>query len=387
MRLWTLRLFLTSQNRLIYQKDNAGRVNPQISELQVFSLFFLPKLNKICYSHIVRIGKGDYMKILVIGGTRFIGKHVIPCLLAHGHDVTLFNRGRTPNPFADQMATIIGDRKIPGDLAAKTAGQHFDAVVDMIAYDRKDTEDAVRAFNGRTKHYLMVSTRSVYRKPVAAPIHESDLIEDNPEVKYGYNKAQAENDLLQAYAADQFPATILRLPAVYGEYDYQAREWYFIKRLLDGRQQMLLPDYGFGINHREYAGNIAEQIAFLLAKGEVTYGQVYNSGHKHFSYYRDLVQKAADFIGQPVTFFGLANADMPWGVPLANEGARIVTTGKLEALGWHEPYSVEVALQNIITYFKENPIDQWIMSERQGKDLFDYQLEDELIRTKAVPLK
>jgi len=99
------------------------------------------------------------------------------------------------------------------------------------------------------------------------------------------------------------------------------------------------------------------------------------------------VQKAADFIGQPVTFFGLANADMPWGVPLANEGARIVTTGKLEALGWHEPYSVEVALQNIITYFKENPIDQWIMSERQGKDLFDYQLEDELIRTKAVPLK
>lgn len=326
------------------------------------------------------------MKVLVIGGTRFVGRHLIPRLLKDDHEVYLFNRGQHPLPFGPGDVQIIhGDRKAPGELAQRLDGHRFDAVIDMVGYNAADAEDAVRAVADKTEHYLFVSTRSVYQRPCRVPIRESDAVEQNPDNAYGYHKAQAEKVLNLAYQQHGFPMTILRLPAVYGPYDYQAREWYFIRRLFDGRRQMLLPDGGLGVNHREYAGNIADQLAFLLRR-PASVGQTYNSGHRHYQTYRELVQMAAEIMGVELELYSLPTKEMPWSIQLAEPGANTVSTAKLEGLGYRECFDVRAALVETIEYFRAHPLTEERPEHRNKALHFNYELEDQLIRERATKI-
>ncbi|QOR33734.1 NAD-dependent epimerase/dehydratase family protein [Clostridium sp. 'deep sea'] len=326
------------------------------------------------------------MKILVIGGTRFIGRHVINLLLQEGHELTLFNRGKTANPFQGKVKLIKGDRKLSGDMLQKTKTHNFDAVIDIIAYNENDATEATRTFLGKVNHYIMISTRSVYQQPILCPIRESDKLESDPNSSYGYNKVLAENKFLEAYKNSVFPISILRLPAVYGEYDYQAREWYFIKRLFDSQREMLLPNFGLGINQREYTGNIANQISCILKNPQKTIGKAFNSGHKHYNTYQELVQIAANLMGKTIKFYGIKNKDMPYYVPLASDGVRVCSTGKLESIGYVEKYSVVDGLTNMIKYFTDYPISEYLFAKRQNVNMFDYTFEQSLINNKAIEL-
>lgn len=327
------------------------------------------------------------MRVLVIGGTRFIGRHLVPRLLEAGHEVHLFNRGQhaSPQELTD-VQVIVGDRHQPGELAKKLSNEEFDAAIDMVAYNAADIRTTVEALQGRVGHLLFISTRSVYKENmVPAPIRETDRLEDDPKLAYGYNKAMAEAELMAAYQQSGFPATVLRLPAVYGPHDYQAREWYFIKRLLDGRRQMLLPDFGWGVNQREYAGNVADQLAFLLTKPE-SRGQIYNSGHRHFQNFRDLIHLAEDLLGGELALFGLPKEQIPWKIPLSEPGLYVLSTAKLESLGYQERFDLRAALRHTIDFFIAHPVaTPWTFETRQNKCLFDYLAEDELI-ARATPL-
>lgn len=131
------------------------------------------------------------MRILIIGGTRFVGKHAAQMFIKARHDVTLFNRGNnTLPPWASEVKVITGDRKT--DLAEKLKGTEYDAVIDMVLYDEQEARDVLTALSGRVKHYIMISTGSVYRVmqgPLSLPFRETDCVEDNPKVSYGYHKA------------------------------------------------------------------------------------------------------------------------------------------------------------------------------------------------------
>ena len=97
------------------------------------------------------------MHLLVLGGTRFVGRAVVDAALAAGHDVTLFNRGRTAPGLYPRLETVIGDRT--DDLSA-LAGRSFDVVVDVAGYD-----PAVVALSVRGVHadrYVFVSSVSGY---------------------------------------------------------------------------------------------------------------------------------------------------------------------------------------------------------------------------------
>lgn len=99
------------------------------------------------------------MRILVIGGTRFLGRHLVEQALAAGHAVTLFHRGRSGAELFPQAERRIGDRN--GDLAP-LAGGEWDAVVDTCAYVPRHVHTAAAALRGRVGRYLLVSTISVY---------------------------------------------------------------------------------------------------------------------------------------------------------------------------------------------------------------------------------
>src|SRR5262245_4251738 len=116
------------------------------------------------------------MKALVIGGTRFIGKRLVEALLARGHRVTIFNRGRTLHPFGNRVTKVVGDRKNAADLARAAHGGR-DAVFDFLSYDAEDARLALEAFAGRTEHFIQISTCSVYwcTGDFPCPVPEEDF--------------------------------------------------------------------------------------------------------------------------------------------------------------------------------------------------------------------
>jgi 2'-hydroxyisoflavone reductase len=106
------------------------------------------------------------MHILILGGTVFLGRHVVQASLARGHDVTLFNRGQTrPEPFPE-LEKLRGDRD--GDLGA-LVGRSFDAVVDMSGYVPRIVRATIDALSD-VGHYTFGSTMSVYTETLAPPV-------------------------------------------------------------------------------------------------------------------------------------------------------------------------------------------------------------------------
>jgi 2'-hydroxyisoflavone reductase len=105
------------------------------------------------------------MKILVIGGTRFVGRHFVDAALANGHEITLFNRGQSNADLYPNVTNIQGDRTIDADLAA-LKGQHWDAVVDTCGYAPSVVRKTAELLRDAVDSYLFISTISVYDGPM-----------------------------------------------------------------------------------------------------------------------------------------------------------------------------------------------------------------------------
>src|SRR6266567_3873849 len=106
------------------------------------------------------------MRILIMGGTAFVGRHIAQAAVDAGHDVTLYHRGRTGAGLFPRAAHVLGDRNSDADLAALRDGQ-WDATVDVNAYLPRQVRALAGVLDGRGGHQLFISTVSVYRTPVA----------------------------------------------------------------------------------------------------------------------------------------------------------------------------------------------------------------------------
>ena len=187
------------------------------------------------------------MKLLVLGGTRFLGRHLVDAALARGIDVTIFTRGRTPVPWlAAESATpassarvtaLTGDRDprmAPGldALAART----FDAVVDCSGYVPRVVEGSARLLAPAVGRYLFVSSLSVYAKTDRpnldedAPLAElRDPATEQVLENYGALKAACERVVVAAFGAR---ATIVRPGLIVGPFDATDRFGYWVARFV-----------------------------------------------------------------------------------------------------------------------------------------------------------
>lgn len=158
------------------------------------------------------------MKILIIGGTGIISTAMTREFLVRKDEVTLFNRGKTPQRFPEGAKTILGDRNDFRNFENQMTGaDKFDCVIDMICFNKEQVESDIRVFKGRTGHFIFCSTVNVYTKPAPAyPIRE-----DFPRVPidddYGTKKVECEDLLFQAHERGDFPVTIIRPGQTYGE--------------------------------------------------------------------------------------------------------------------------------------------------------------------------
>ncbi len=122
------------------------------------------------------------MRLLILGGTGFVGRHIVEVARDRGHDVTVFNRSRRPVPWAD-VSRLVGDRD-SGDLTALLTGE-WDACVDVNAYVPQAVEAASSLLASRVGRYCFISTGSVYRnlddpRGEPGPIVESSPLHEPP---------------------------------------------------------------------------------------------------------------------------------------------------------------------------------------------------------------
>jgi 2'-hydroxyisoflavone reductase len=186
------------------------------------------------------------MKLLVLGGTRFLGRHLVDAALARGHSVTTFTRGRLPSPWGRRVDARIGDRdpyREPG-LDALGDGE-WDAVIDTSGYVPRVVGAGCDLLRERAGRYLFVSSLSVYAPPVQAGLDEHAPLArlDDPDTEdvlpnYGALKAACEAAVSARFG---LRTTLVRPGLIVGPYDATDRFGYWVARF---RHPELLGDRG-----------------------------------------------------------------------------------------------------------------------------------------------
>lgn len=180
------------------------------------------------------------MRILILGGTGFIGPHQVRYALARGHQVTLFNRGKTSPGLFPEVEQLHGDRAV-GDYRS-LGGREWDAVIDNPTTLPRWVSQAAEALAGRVRQYVFISTISVYAKNDAPNADETAelAVTDEPQREdiakeigkyYGPLKALSEGEAQKAFPGR---ATILRPGLIVGPGDLSDRFTYWPARLAKG---------------------------------------------------------------------------------------------------------------------------------------------------------
>lgn len=177
------------------------------------------------------------MRILMLGGTGFVGRAVVEDALSRGHDVTIFSRGRSGAALFPQVPRLVGDRD-SDDYSALATGS-WDAVVDSSAYVPRHVNKAMDALGDRVGRYVFVSSHAVYQARGVAPGSNEDTprrppVRDTEELfeeTYGPLKVACEDDV-QARFGDG--ASIVRLGKVAGPHDPQNGLTYYVRRAAAG---------------------------------------------------------------------------------------------------------------------------------------------------------
>ena len=180
------------------------------------------------------------LNILVLGGTGFIGPHMVREALRRRHTVTLFNRGRTNNALFPDLETIIGDR---GSDLSGLEGRQWDAVIDNSGYVPRHVRDSARLLSGNTGHYLYISTVAVY-EDFSEPNHEGSALaqiedKETEEVTgetYGPLKALCEQKAREEIGDESL--AILRPTYICGPGDHTDRFSYWPIRTSKGGEML-----------------------------------------------------------------------------------------------------------------------------------------------------
>ncbi|MEO1404501.1 MAG: NAD-dependent epimerase/dehydratase family protein [Cyanobacteria bacterium J06635_1] len=337
------------------------------------------------------------MNILILGGTHFIGPHVVRQLVEQDHQVSVFHRGQTQADLPPEVQHVYGDRtQLPRYREA------FDkltpeVVLDMIAYTQADAQAVIELFKDKAQRIVVVSSQDVYRARDIIWKVETDILDPVPLTEesplrshlYPYrNLPDIRGDLPadydkilveQTYQSEpELPATILRLPMVYGPGDYRHRFQAYLKRMREGRPAIVLETsmanwqgcYG-------YVENVAHAIA-LAVTNERAAGQIYNISEPDSLSEADLIRaigQHANWEGQvvsvaidqmPSSWQSRSNTQQHW----SSDSTRI-----RQELGFTEKIARDEALRRTIAWERTASQAGFI----HNPTLLDYAVEEALL--------
>lgn len=162
------------------------------------------------------------MKVLILGGSLFLGPILARQLQEKGHTVVLFNRGKTRSKLPAGISQVHGDRKNTVQLTAAAVEVQPDAVIDNLLYTANDAKQAVEIFGGRVVRYIAISSVAAYGRliqipaPETHPLYSPDRGMSLYYDEYARGKAAMEQVLQTAHAEKNFPFTTFRPSVIYG---------------------------------------------------------------------------------------------------------------------------------------------------------------------------
>jgi nucleoside-diphosphate-sugar epimerase len=256
------------------------------------------------------------MKILFIGGTGIISSACSDLVLARGHELFLVNRSVSRKyPVPDGATVLQADVHTDENrLGRLLAGQHFDVVVDFIAFIAEDIERDLRLFSGKTDQFVFISSAAAYQKPIRNCFITEQTPLENPFWDYARNKIACEERLMTAYIKEGFPVTIIRPSLTYGPANFPfavgsgLHPWTVIDRMKRG-QKVIVPGDGTSLWTLTWNADFARGLSGLLgnkkAVGEVfqitsdevlSWDQIYIDVYQALGLEPNIIHIASDLI-------------------------------------------------------------------------------------------
>ncbi|WHY29243.1 NAD-dependent epimerase/dehydratase family protein [Bacillus wiedmannii] len=181
------------------------------------------------------MGMMNLKKVLVLGGTRFFGKHLVEALLQAGHDVTIATRGITEDSFGSVVNRLIVDREDEKQLAERLEDKSYDIVYDNLCYSSNAAKIMCEVLRGKAKKYVMTSSMAVYEPAIGLleknfnPYEYAITYGSRKDFTYSEGKRLAEAVLFQQAI---FPVVAVRFPVVIGENDYTKRLQFYVEHIM-----------------------------------------------------------------------------------------------------------------------------------------------------------
>lgn len=329
------------------------------------------------------------MRVLIIGGTSFIGPAVVRRLVGLGHEFAVFHRGQTQADLPPGVEHFYGDRHELGKHAEAFRRFGPDVVVDTIAFTEADALGLVRTFRGLARRMVVISSADVYRayghflgiEP--GPIEPTPLTEESPlrQVLFPYrSQAEVPDDFLYCYekilvetavlGEPDLPGTVLRLPMVHGPGDPYSRLSPYLKRMDDGRPAIVLDETMARWKcPRGYVEDVAAAIA-LVVVDERAAGRMYNVSEPTVFSEAEWVRKIGEVVGWRGEVVTAPAGRIP--LPYRLEQSFDTDSGRIRReLGFNETVSPQEALERTIAWERAN-----LAGVPQGIGLLDYEAED-----------
>ncbi len=327
------------------------------------------------------------MKALVVGGTGPTGPYIVNGLLERGYEVTIFHRGTHEVPeIPPQVEHIHGDPHFRETIDPALAGRTFDLAVVMYGRIRLLAEALVGKI-GRFVGVGGVASYRGYMQPnrlfpagLLAPTPESaPVVASEEELRFSYLIAMTEQVVLDHHPT----AAFFRYPYIYGAYQLVPREWSIIRRILDKRPHIILPDGGLTLSTHGYAANMAHAVLLAVDKPHASAGQIYNCGDEQTLTLHQVVEVISKEMNHQWEMVGIPNAVAIPSRPYAFQESshhRLMDLFKIKTeLGYRDLASPEEGLKRTVQWLLANRPQPGDEVEQRILDPFDYTGEDRLI--------
>ena len=308
------------------------------------------------------------MRILIMGGTRFIGVYLTKALVEQGHEVVLFNRGKKPAPI-EGIQQIHGDRQDIEQLKEKLKEEQFDVIYDNNGRELSDTKPLVELFKDQVKQFVYVSSAGVYLKSDQMPHIEGDAVDPNSRHKGKFET--------EAYLAESgIPWTAIRPVYIYGPQNYNPLEAWFFDRIVRDR---VIPIPGNGLHFTQFGHvqDLASAMVAVLGNPQAL-GQIYNISGDRYVTFDGLAKAAAIAAGKSADDLKIVHynpKDFDFGkkkaFPLRPQHFFADIHKAQTELNWQPEY-------DLISGLKDSFNRDYLLSNQQDTDV-DFSTDDQIL--------